>query len=399
MSTGQSNESRVFRGKVSRRMWGLSFIVGITIDRTAEALLAFKPGPRQGHAAVRKGVDYIIALQGTDGAWKSSRYSVFQREGELTAFIAHLLSVHCMHYPGVGEAISRAIRHLRGIDFTKIQLSYPVYTLAFLNALSARKHQQYLAYRPSACLLKTLEKYRFGTENGWSEKDAYFGGWGYESFRPTKNSQAKSLFHGPNISATTFGLMAYRDMGLMTDDFRIEQVYKFVIRCQHMKRAGDMHREYGGFFFSPTDVIRNKAGLLGGKLNGKVFHAYGSATADGLRALKLCGCGEDHPRVKAARGWLLNRISKNRHPGTFTDSREHLRDSYFYYFCWSLAAAFHDVKESSHLRNAQIVETLEGRQSSDGSWSNLLTDGKEDDPLIATPMAVSTIELLSSACA
>ena len=381
---------------ISRRIWGLSCIAGFAIDRLAHRAPASNPSGNLTHATILKGLGYIIELQQSDGSWRSSRYSVLQREGELTAYVACLLSLQCLSYPGVSDVVSKAIRYLRELDFAAMELSYPVYTLSFLTLISTHHPSKKFPFGSADYLFKALEKYRYGTKNGWSEKDACFGGWGYEVIHPIKNPKAQAYFRGPNTSATLFGLMAYRNLGVAIDDNRIQEIYKFICRCQNMKSVIDMPGERGGFFFSPTDTLRNKAGQIGSNLNSKIFHSYGSATADGLRSLKLCGIDDDNPRVKAARWWLSRHYSENRHPGFFVDSREALRKAYAYYYHWSLASVFRDFGDYPSRVSAQMIKTLRERQSSDGSWKNTLLDGKEDDPLVATPMAVSSLVLLSS---
>ena len=58
-----------------------------------------------------------------------------------------------------------------------------------------------------------------------------------------------------------------------------------MIRCQNFAMEGpeaDPAFDDGGFFFTPTDPVRNKAGAAGTDRRGQVrYHSYGSATADG----------------------------------------------------------------------------------------------------------------------
>src|SRR5439155_141086 len=80
-----------------------------------------------------------------------------------------------------------------------------------------------------------------------------------------------------------------------------------------------------------SDPPRNKAGVAGTDRPGRVrYNSYGSATADGLRALIRCGLAPDHPRVEAARRWLESHFSATSNPGRFTEDREVLRDATYY---------------------------------------------------------------------
>ena len=50
-------------------------------------------------------------------------------------------------------------------------------------------------------------------------------------------------------------------------------------------------------------------------------------TADGLRALLRCGLSHDHPRVVAARDWLVRNFSAESNPGEFPGDRAVLQDA------------------------------------------------------------------------
>jgi hypothetical protein len=71
-------------------------------------------------------------------------------------------------------------------------------------------------------------------------------------------------------------------------------------------------------FFSPTDPVWNKAGMAGTDRSGRLrYHSYGSATADGLRALFRCGLPPEHRRVVAARSWLERHFSVGSSPASY----------------------------------------------------------------------------------
>jgi len=40
-----------------------------------------------------------------------------------------------------------------------------------------------------------------------------------------------------------------------------------------------------------------------------------------------------------------------------------------------------------------LARELIDRQNADGSWTNRFTDGKEDDPLVATPLALAALRI------
>ncbi|MGP0062947.1 MAG: hypothetical protein ACLQGP_05000, partial [Isosphaeraceae bacterium] len=147
------------------------------------------------------------------------------------------------------------------------------------------------------------------------------------------------------------------------------------------------------------DPVRNKAGAAGTDRQGRLrYHSYGSATADGLRALLRCGLPKDHPRVVAARRWLEAHFSASFHPGTFESAREGDRDATYFYYVWSVAHAFRALGIAEIRVDGQRVAWAESlarelirRQRDDGTWTNRFTASKEDDPLVATSFAAGAL--------
>lgn len=218
-----------------------------------------------------------------------------------------------------------------------------------------------------------------------------FGGWGYQPFVPRRGKNTGNIFPGPNLPATLVGLMAYRKLGVAENDSRIDEIRQFIFRCQNYEREPAKSTKFddGGFIFSPTDLIRNKTGS--DELHAKTprFHSYGSTTADGLHALRLCGLEMEHPRIVAARNWLMKNFSATTHPGEFVESRKAVQNAYYFYYAWSVARAMAMFGEKGSALAQKLKGEISRRQREDGSWVNKFPDGKENDPLVATPLALA----------
>jgi squalene-hopene/tetraprenyl-beta-curcumene cyclase len=239
---------------------------------------------------------------------------------------------------------------------------------------------------------------------GWEPSDPAFGGWGYSIEPPSKRGAATAPGHpvDADLSSTLFAIGALRIAGIGAEDPAIRKALTFIERCQNLAGAyqeGDPRFDDGGFFFSTTDPVRNKAGAAGTDRRGRLrYHSYGSATADGLRALLRCGLPRDHPRVVAARRWLEAHFSATSHPGTFEPARDGDRDATYFYYAWSFAHAFRALGiaeiESDDRRIAWtdvLSRELIRRQRDDGTWINRYTASKEDDPLVATSFAAGAL--------
>ena len=73
--------------------------------------------------------------------------------------------------------------------------------------------------------------------------------------------------------------------------------------------------------------------------------------------------------------------------------RRAVQASVYYYYCWSVGHALTALgaqKTSVNWARA-LAESLVRQQSSNGAWANAYTDAKEDDPLVATPLAVAAL--------
>src|SRR5262249_40169841 len=157
------------------------------------------------------------------------------------------------------------------------------------------------------------------------------GGWGYSPRLPKKPlpSEPPPPLTESNLSATLFALEALRAAGCGADDPAVRKALVFIQRCQNYEDDPERRQpelDDGGFFFIYDDPVRNKAGVAGKDKAGRErYHSYGSTTADGLRALRLCGRPADDPRVRAARAWLESYFRADSHPGQYAPDREENR--------------------------------------------------------------------------
>ncbi len=363
---------------------------------------------------IERGLDraaaYLLSMQDADGAWRSATYGALADGMSITPAV---LKTVMLGPPGepARSAVQRGAAYLRGrvgADGTiaaQPVLDYPVYTASLavivLNRLAADAPQDRDAIGAARdAWAAYLKEFQLTERLGWARDDAAFGGWGYSVQPPRLPDQDRPPFDA-DLSSTLFAVGALRLCGLGADDPVIEDALRFVERCQNFAEGAqrDPLHDDGGFFFTPTNAAQNKAGAAGADRHGVMrYHSYGTATADGLRALVRCGVPPGHPRVLAARAWLERHFTPETNPGVFEPALAADRDAAWHYWCWSASHALRLLGASTIEHNetqvpwaAPLAEALLARQRTDGSWANPLTFMKEDDPLVATSLAAAAL--------
>lgn len=351
---------------------------------------------------------YLVHQQSTDGAWRSELKGPFKDGGSLTP-----LAVYALHVAAVADSMSachKGAAYLAKraqpdgtIDAGPHGLSYPVYTAALavrvLSEVTPDRH------RPARDTWLTYLRARQLTEDlGWQPADKPYGGWGYCARVPRKpgpDEFAPPMLES-NLSATRFALEALHAAGCPAGDAAFRKALVFLKRCQNYTDVAgerDPALDDGGFYFIYDDPVRNKAGVAGKDRSGRDrFHSYGSTSADGLRGLLLCGQARDDARVTAARTWLESNFSAAEHPGKYAVNRERDRPAVYYYYSWSAAQALRaagvrevETKAGKVRWEEALADALLSRQQPDGSWVNDAEQVREDDPLVATPLAMAAL--------
>jgi hypothetical protein len=340
------------------------------------------------------GAGYLLKHQSADGAWRSDVYATFKDGTALTPLVlcalqdAETFADSKQARRKASDWLARRAKPDGTLNEGPDGLPYPVYTAALsVIALSHPENRHHVKARDA--WLKYLLARQLTEQNGWAPADKQYGGWGYFPGIPKKLPPGEAVpgqqLLESNLSATTFALEALHAAGV--DDPKVlGPARRFVETCRN---------DDGGFHFIYDDPVRNKAGQADPGPDGKPrFHSYGSTTADGLRALALCGAKPDDPQASAARGWLVRHFRTDKHPGEYAPGRESGRDAVYYYYARSAAKALrlHAVAEVNGRPWAgQLAEALLARQRADGSWANPIDPQREDDPLVATAYALSAL--------
>ncbi|MGH9657450.1 MAG: hypothetical protein ACRD96_02840 [Bryobacteraceae bacterium] len=295
-------------------------------------------------AALNRAVRYLWSRQAADGGWHSDTYGLLRSGQSLTPFVLDAL----MRLPAApSEKISRALgfilRHtdqegaLGRID--PLLADYPNYATALAARCIQRPHPG----------LDYLRAQQFTEDNGWKPDDPCYGAWGMGGDRRTPPYPGHV-----DLSMTRHVLEALA-FHFMPEDPVFARARIFLDRCQNPD---------GGFFFSTVVLDANKAGEQ---------RSYGTATADGVLALRALRRAADPVRLGRAEAWLRAHHQPGGVPGFSGDAYKRWPQGLRYYYAAAAPWLNHD---------------LEALQRPDGSFSNPEPLVKEDDPLIATAFAV-----------
>ena len=340
-------------------------------------------------AALQKSAAFLVTQQDTDGAFRSTQYAAF-KDGYATTPLVLSFLLFAPPSPEVDAAYRRGVDFLATIvddqGQVKEPLEYPVYSAAgALLVLSVPKNARHASKK--AALIAYLRARQLTEANGWSPADLDYGGWGYWPGIPTRPQagEPKDELLGSTLSSTTWAVGALALAGVAHDDPALLAAKRFIAHC----RAAD-----GGFFLTPTNPVANKAGAL----EGAGFAGYGSATADATRVLLRLRTPRADPLLDGAARWLATRVEGAHQSGTFPSAHQFAKDGSRFYAAWAQAHALtqlgqRDVGTPAKPWPALFSEELLVAQRPDGSFKNDATDLREDDVLVATPLAAATLAL------
>ncbi len=330
-------------------------------------------------------VAWLIAQQRPDGSFRSHRDSIL-RAGHSTTALAMLALMHAPREqhrsvaPAIGKALDFLAQHgvvPHGDDAT---VDYPTYTAAcwlwVLGRLHPKEHEG-VAER----LVAFLRTRQLSEDAGWSEADPEYGGFDFGKVVGAKPRGGATA----NVGTTSWVIQACRAAGLAADDPLLRRARTFVLRCQVW--ALDDPLSHGGFVHSPVNgPAQSKAGLAADG-SGRAL-PYASTTCDGLAALAALD-ERGTPAGAAAAAWLVAH-AKVPEVGGFERAAEATHGYERALRVYSLAALARvlPLLPPDPAREAAIVATWSDRQRDDGSVVGWTNQWKEEDPLIATCLAL-----------
>jgi len=346
--------------------------------------------------------------QSRDGAWRSNTYGAFRNGDALTPLVLWALQNMADCDAATRSAFQRGVMWLRGLSTTHERsgvrsLAYPLFTASYATQIFARAHN------PAATQLwlKIVQALEIRGNLGGPAGSAASGAWGdaIEPPQPAVDDATQTPdMIAPNLSATLLGLDA-----LTAADQRksAHAATPFILRCQNFAEEKGSDYDDGGFFYAVDDAVRNKAGVAGiDEQRRERYRSYGSATCDGILALRAAGMEWNEPRCIAALGWLSRKTQNAENAGAWPVERQDARDALFFYHAQAFARVLAVVDEAKNIDSAwttaqrgALAAGLCERQCSDGAWAGVQPDSCEDDPLVATSFALRALTTIRSATA
>jgi hypothetical protein len=340
--------------------------------------------------AMNRATDWLLAQQTADGGWHSATYGQLKDGAAVTSLVLDALG----HLPAMDQQkhlaairkgfafLDRGIAKRGTIASPDGSLDFPTYAAA-LYLTGKRRLNRTTDGQTRRALVDYLVGAQVGEARGFAADSPSRGGWDFLG-----PDDAQGVTTGTNISVTRYVLealaqqpgVAGRESGVGK---AIESGREFVLRCQ---------RPDGGFVFTCEPAsLSNKAAYADEAL--KEPRSYGTATCDGILALVACGLEMNDERVARAIDWLFKRPSLELVPGfeglpPEAGWQRGLR--YYYYACLARVLPHFpagDVAPRCAALSAHIVML----QTKDGSWVNESDRMRENDPLIATALAVAAL--------
>jgi hypothetical protein len=386
---------------LSRRCVKLLFVIGLLggLSRVC--------GETQDNAkiALRSACRYLWSQQAKDGGWHSKQYGLLRSGQALTPFILHtLLQVPEANCPRPAGGVDRALDFIRKYVNDEGALGhadsdvaeYPVYATAYAVqclAVAGKKGDAAL----SAKMTQYLSRAQFCRDNGFDPSMPAYGGWGFDAPQEPGEPGHMDLAHtrrallAINAHFAKWEPQAERRNSKVELFLRVVQRHPGAVAAQPRQDAGGevASASYdGGFYFSPVVLAANKGGVETDTNGAKYFRSYATATCEGLLALRAAGVSSLDDRCRTAVEWLLAHDNLDYPQGVPKDGPVPWGEAIRFYH-YAIRAEVYDQLNWPGDWEDKLAAVLLKHQQADGRFRNATSPlMKEDDPLVATALAV-----------
>ncbi|MEW4564965.1 prenyltransferase/squalene oxidase repeat-containing protein [Bremerella sp. JC770] len=332
---------------------------------------------------------WLIRQQHEDGGWHSQVYGNLRTGVGISALILKSLSyVRNGYLAADGEVIDAAL--IRGFRYlTQAQdtnglvaspsgeSDQPVYaTCLLLDALQTSPlGNRHLGLARK--LLASLQLAQFGPANGCPESAFEFGGFG--PLAPEKGARRPG--DSANLSVTSHALQTLRRYDQLSESIA-RRARIFLDRCQGW--TDDPPKKLGFAFTPDPNSPLNKQGFLKLPDGSQAPRASPTATVDGILAMEATpGYSPEAIQQAFDEYQTMSRLPSPPTGKPPSDS------GLAYYHLARLGELYkHPTNQTRLPRWQQLARRFIAAQHPDGHWINSINTMREDDPLIATALAI-----------
>ncbi|MBT3217650.1 MAG: terpene cyclase/mutase family protein [Proteobacteria bacterium] len=331
------------------------------------------PEQRQtGAAALKRGAQFLWGLQSEDGGWHSTTYG-FMKDGQsLTPFALLALTLVPRELVDIPrEQTGKALGYILSLvdkgalGLATIAPDYPTYSTSLAISAFTRIKPQGWRDHVEQMVNWLLSQQRIGEEWGTAT-----GGFPMGSNRPPIPGNPGHI----DLSMTRFALQALNDFGISHSHQAMLAGRDLTLRCQ----TAD-----GTFLYSPVEMELNK-----GHRQGDQHEGYGSATTDGILALLACAPNDQGLTRGLDALRAIHRVDVN--PGIGDGPQAGFALAMRGLYRAQSAECFVSLGGPEKWQGP-MIEAIAAEQNDAGGWQNESPLQKEDDPIIATSMAVSAL--------
>ena len=370
---------------------------------------ACKPKPQ---SPLALSVQYLWSQQSEDGGWHSPVHGIMKSGQAHTPFVmfALLQIPDSVYTPSEGQVkkgldfIRASVNDLGAIGFHQpYVVEYPNYATAYaLRVLSQFGNEG------DKDLIQKMQNYlinqQFVETRGMDSSHYAYGSWGFG-----EKGIPKGYTGHIDISHTRKVVQALAESGL--EEKAVFEKAQYFLRL--VQKHPDEKRPQpvpgntspvfpeasypydGGFYSSPLILGANKA-----KYNPEsgVFPSYATATCDGMLALLAAGWSVSSEPVIRANQWLKGHKNLNFPEGIPEDDPDQWHRVLVIYHLWVRSEVYQKLNWPEEEKK-KLLNMILSLQNSDGSFANQEgSRNKEDDPLLATAMAVMGMNNLGLGC-
>ena len=338
-----------------------------------------------------RGLDWLVKQQSADGGWNSTTYGQLKDGAAVTALALSAIShadddwrkAHRQTIERGFGFLDRGLAKRGTIASPDGTLDFPTYAAALWLMAGRRFGPDEQSQSRRQIVIDYLLNAQVAKARGFEPDSPSYGGWDFLG-----RDDARAITTGTNMSITCYVVEALagvrsQESGVRSQaiDLAMGLAKAYVLRCQQAD---------GGFAFTCEPAsLNNKAAYRDEKL--KQPRPYGTATCDGVRALVACGLKPTDEPVAKGLTWLANRPGLEIVPGFEGLAAEFgwQRGLRYYYYA-SLSKVLPHLPDRG-VRTAALHEQLLSQQKPDGSWTNESDRMRENDPLVATPLALEAL--------